>query len=166
MKQLFLLRHAKSDWSHPGLTDFDRPLNSRGLKNAPEMGRRLVARQLEFDALVCSPAKRAATTARLVAAELELADRALTFAPEIYDASVAELLAVVRDFPPQWHRVLLVGHNPGMTLLANLLADAGIDNLPTAGLVGIELAPAAWAQIDAGGGELTLYDFPRKPFPA
>ncbi|MCC6685100.1 MAG: histidine phosphatase family protein, partial [Bacteroidia bacterium] len=73
MKQLVLVRHAKSDWANPELKDFDRPLNERGKQNAPEMGKRLASKKWPVDLIVSSPAKRALKTARLLAKEIHYA---------------------------------------------------------------------------------------------
>jgi phosphohistidine phosphatase len=161
MKQLILLRHAKSSWKNPSLTDFARPLNKRGRQNAPLMGRRLAARNCQPQRMLCSPAKRAAKTARLVAAELGYDKRRIDYEPRIYEADAVTLLELVRSLDEAFSDVVLVGHNPGLTDLANLLADAGIDNIVTSGAVGILFPVNTWQEIDIRSGTLQFYDSPK-----
>ncbi|MFC3322437.1 SixA phosphatase family protein [Mesorhizobium cantuariense] len=121
MKQLFLLRHAKSSWDDPGLDDFDRPLSERGLKAARLMGRELVARDWLPDLVLVSSALRTRDTWRLVAAELPTHPRvALTEA--LYDASAADILSQIRQADASSGSLLVVGHNPGLEDLAKQLA--------------------------------------------
>ncbi|WP_457153224.1 SixA phosphatase family protein [Mesorhizobium sp. P5_C1] len=121
MKQLLLLRHAKSSWDDPGLADFDRPLAGRGLKAAKLMGRELAARDWLPDLALVSTALRTRDTWRLVAAELPAHTR-VTFADVLYDASAADILSQLRQADASSRSLLVVGHNPGLDDLANQLA--------------------------------------------
>ena len=98
MKYLYLVRHAKSSWDFPELADADRPLNKRGKRNAPEMGLRLAARNLELDTIITSPANRAKTTARMIAEQLEFPVESISEMDEIYHAGTASLVDVSRVF--------------------------------------------------------------------
>jgi len=124
MKQLFLLRHAKSSWDDPGLDDFDRPLAERGLKAARLIGRELAARGWLPDLVLVSPALRTRDTWRLVAAELP-AGRQVAFAKALYDASAADILSQIRQVDASNGSLLVVGHNPGLEDLAGQLAGPG-----------------------------------------
>ena len=124
MKQLLLLRHAKSSWEDPGLADFDRPLAGRGLKAAKLMGRELAARDWLPDLALVSTALRTRDTWRLVAAELPAHTR-VTFADVLYDASAADILSQLRQADASSGSLLVVGHNPGLADLANQLAAPG-----------------------------------------
>jgi phosphohistidine phosphatase len=163
MKRLTLVRHAKSSWKDPELTDFDRPLNKRGKQDAPLMGERLAALEQRPELLVSSPAKRASKTARLIARELKIPDEQLIFKPEIYEAEPDALLEVVRGLDDRWEHVLLVGHNPGLTDLGNLLADCGIENIPTCGVLCLDFDAEGWQSLGPKSGILVFYDYPKKP---
>lgn len=121
MRQLFLLRHAKSSWDTPALADFDRPLAERGLKAARFVGRELAARDWLPDLALVSPALRTRETWRLVAAELPGHPRA-TFAEPLYDASAGDIMNEVRRADPASGCLMVVGHNPGLENLAKQLA--------------------------------------------
>lgn len=164
MKKLILVRHAKSDWGMPELNDFDRPLNKRGEKNAPTMGERLQARGVIPECIYSSPARRARETARLLAETLAFED-AVVFNEDIYEAHVDDLLDIIQSFDDAWQTVMLVGHNPGMTELANLLGELKIYNLPTCGMVGLELTVSSWQKVAEGGGRSWFYDYPKNPAP-
>lgn len=161
MKRLVLIRHAKSSWKHPELTDFDRPLNKRGRQDAPMMGERLAKRALHPDVIVCSPALRARQTAEAIAGRIALPAQQLLYRPEIYEAEPDALLDLIRDFDQDWQTVFLVGHNPGLTELGNQLAACDLDNLPTCALLVIDFKVSIWRQLAPGAGTLFLYDYPK-----
>lgn len=160
--RLTLVRHAKSSWKKAGIADFERPLAGRGKLDAPKMGKRLAAKGIKPDLIVTSPAKRARKTARLMAEELGIAKASIKEEPEIYEACVTVLLAVVRDFPDGVHHAMLVGHNPGLTELANLFLPEPLEDLPTAAVVSILFPCHHWKEVEAGEGKLLEYDFPKR----
>jgi phosphohistidine phosphatase len=162
MKYLSLLRHAKSSWKYLGLDDFDRPLNRRGKAAAPRVGARLAALDQRPDVIISSPAVRARSTAALVAAELHVKEQALILDAHIYEADCKTLLALIRGFKDDWQDVMLVGHNPGLTELANLLAPCQIDNIVTCGVVRLEFPVTSWQDIGDISGRLQFYDYPKK----
>lgn len=161
MKNLYLLRHAKSSWASPGMKDFDRPLNERGLADAPAMASRLKARGASIDRIVTSPALRTLTTARLVCATLGLDKGIIREDRQIYLAGSSRLMHVLSMLDEEVDSVLLVAHNPALTDLANDVARAGIDNLPTAGLVHVELPIEHWFEIGLGAGQVANFDYPK-----
>ena len=159
---LTLVRHAKSSWKDPLLDDFDRPLNKRGRQNAPSMGRRLAAAGYRPDLIISSPARRARETAQLIAEELAVAEEApILYEPGIYGANETELLGIIRNFDDSCYEVALVGHNPGLTELASLLAACRIENIVTCGVVRLELDLPAWRQARAQCGRMLFYDYPK-----
>jgi len=162
MKRLILTRHAKSSWDDRRLSDFDRPLNRRGKQAAPLMGQRLAEKNIEPDAIITSPAKRARKTAGLIAKEIDFDRAAIEEDETIYEASLTDLLALVKNLDDSQHEVMLVGHNPGFTELGNFLADKRIDNLPTCGILCIDFPAESWSEIDAGAGKLVFFDYPKK----
>lgn len=126
MKQLLLLRHAKSSWDDPGLDDFDRPLAERGVKAARSIGRELAARGWLPDLALVSPALRTRDTWRLVAAELPVQPR-IAFIKALYDASAADILSQIGQSDVSSGSLLVIGHNPGLEHLARQLAGPGSD---------------------------------------
>jgi len=161
MLKLSLLRHAKSSWDNPDLDDFDRPLASRGLRDAPEMGKRLAGRGIRPALIVTSPAKRALQTARLISHEIGVPARKLLQDDRIYMASVPALIAVIRGLDDAIGQVLLVGHNPGFTDLVNRISDGEIDNLPTCGYAEIEFDHTRWKDTGRRDGRLAHFNFPK-----
>jgi phosphohistidine phosphatase len=161
MKQLLLVRHAKSDWDEPQLDDFDRPLNKRGHKAAPEMAARLAEKKIVPEMLVSSPALRAITTAKYFAKEFGYAETDIVQEPAIYESSVATLLKLINEFPSEHNFISLFGHNPGLTNLAIHLADFDVYNIPTCGMVLLEFPFSEWKMISNGTGIVKFYDYPK-----
>lgn len=143
MKQIWLVRHAKSDWGSPGLPDFERPLNARGLAVAPAMGGYLAEQGVSPQLIVCSPARRARQTAELIAQGIAYPVGQIQFEQAIYEASPETLLDVIAQVPDEIERLMVVGHNPGMTLLVNMLGGA-LDNLSTCSVVSMGFASPDW----------------------
>lgn len=162
MKRLLLCRHAKSSWKDITLEDIDRPLNKRGKRDAPEMGRRLAAGGIKPDMIISSPARRACKTARQLAKLTGFGKKNIILLREVYAASANELLAIVREFDDAASVVFVVGHNPETTVLANMLGDLDIDNVPTCGVVALDFAVDSWQQIGENKGTLVFFDYPRK----
>jgi len=161
MLHLTLIRHAKSSWKDTELKDFDRPLNKRGRHNAPLMGRVLRHNGLSFDCIVSSPAERAISTARLIAAELGYPEQQIQALDDLYEASATQLLGCVQSLDDRWRSVALVAHNPGLTQLCNELSGAGIDNLPTCAVAVIEFDLESWQAVHPDLGRLTRFEYPR-----
>ena len=164
MKTLVLVRHAKSSWKNPRLDDHHRPLNKRGKKAAPEMARRMKKRGLRPDAIVSSDARRAMDRATAMTAVLGLPVAVIQPASDLYGASSEKIVAVIRRFPDDWQQVMVVGHNPGFTELANLFYPDRITNVPTAGVVELTFDVASWRDIHRHNLASSHYDYPkRKP---
>ena len=164
MKRLTLFRHAKSSWKDASLADHDRPLNERGERDAPKMGARLLARKARPSLIMSSTAIRALTTAKQVAEALSYPMEFLQTERRLYLASPAEILELIESQEDNFHDLLMVGHNPGLTDLANhLLPDLGLDNLPTAGVVAMEFPARKWAELTQGNAKLLYYDYPKNP---
>ncbi|HKJ07621.1 MAG TPA: histidine phosphatase family protein [Gammaproteobacteria bacterium] len=165
IKRLTVVRHAKSSWKHAGLSDFDRPLNGRGQRDAPLMGKRLAKRGLQPQRLVSSPARRALTTARVIAGEIGYPIEAIVTDRRIYEASVPDLLTVIGEQPGDCAELMLVGHNPGLTDLCNHIAPRSIENLPTGGAFCVQFRIADWQEVEWTTGELVFFDFPKNESP-
>lgn len=160
-KRITLLRHAKSSWKDASVPDRDRPLNRRGSKSAPDMGKRLADRGVRPSLLLTSPAKRARETARLIARELNYPLEFIQSESELYLATPETILQVVARQDDGFNDVMVFGHNPGITELANQLGDRNIDNVPTCGVVGIDLDVQEWAEIVAADGKTVFFDYPK-----
>ncbi len=161
MKQLILIRHAKSSWDDLGARDFDRSLDERGLLDAPEMGRRLAAKDIVPDAILVSPAIRARATASLIAPELGFPSEEVQFKDELYLASAAEMLKLIRQTPDHVQTLVVVAHNPGITELTNRLAKTYINNIPTSGVAALQVSVEQWQHID-NQALLFDFDYPKK----
>ena len=157
MRTLLLLRHAKSSWKEQGLADHGRPLNRRGKRDAPRMGRLLNVEGLVPDRIVSSTANRARTTALKVAEECGYG-KAIEINEDLYLATPEDQLAVLRDLYFDEPCVMLVGHNPGLESLLYLLTGED-ERLPTAALAQISLDIESWADLreHAGGILVNLW---------
>lgn len=163
MRTLTLLRHAKSSWKDSSLADRDRPLNGRGKIDAPEMARRITAAGVRPSLIISSPAARAWKTARIVAREIGYPPEFLQRDQRLYLASPATLAAVLAEQDAGFHNIMLVGHNPGLTDFANRLLPGLTSNIPTCGVVSLDLECDDWNVLAADGNTLRYYDFPKNP---
>jgi phosphohistidine phosphatase len=162
MKTLTLLRHAKSSWGDSALSDRERPLNERGERDAPVMGRRIVEAGIRPSMIISSPAVRAWTTARIVAQEIGYPVEFLQRENELYLASLNTLLDVVCAQDNEFNHLMVVGHNPGLTDFANYLSPGLTNNLPTAGVVSVSLQVEDWKLYDCPASTLLTFDYPKK----
>jgi phosphohistidine phosphatase len=147
MKTLLILRHAKSGWKELGLTDRDRPLNNRGRRDAPLIGALLSRKHLKPDLIVSSTARRALTTAEMVADNCDYGST-VQADHRLYLAKPETVIDVVRSLAGDASTVLLVGHNPGLRELIALMTGA-IETFPTAALAQVQLSITAWCEIRA-----------------
>jgi phosphohistidine phosphatase len=162
MRILTLVRHAKSSRDYPELSDFERPLNTRGRKEAPAIAARLRKSGIKPDLLISSPATRAITTARIFAEEMNRALDEIVLNPHIYEASAWTLLHIIRSLPPDAQDVMLFGHNPGISHFAHDLAECPFDEMETAAAVRIELPARGWSLVHPHSGKVLRYDTPKK----
>lgn len=165
MKKIILIRHAKSDWDNPSLSDYDRPLAARGLEDAPKMATLLKNRDLKIDRILSSTAKRAKQTAEITAEVLGIPETHIQWDRSLYHASSDHLLAVIQAQPTQLQTLILVGHNPGLT---ELIVDLGVnlDNLPTAGQFAFTVLCDDWKGLSAATCSFDWWDSPKKPMTA
>ena len=162
MKRLYVVRHAKSSWEQTALKDFDRPLNERGEKDAPGMARRLRNHDAQPDLICSSPAQRALATAKIFAEILGCPLSSIQYARELYHADSKEILRVIQSFGDARTSVMIVGHNPGLTDLVNELCNEVIANIPTSGVVEVQIQIDSWKNVKWGGGKQVLFDYPKK----
>lgn len=161
MKRLLIVRHAKSSWEFSQLSDFERPLNSRGEQDVPDMALRFLSLGIRPDLIIASPANRALTTAQGFAEILAIPKHEILLDTDHYHASSDTLRALIRDFPDKHNCIMIFGHNPGLTYLINELSDLRLDNLPTCGVCGIEFQLNRWKDVKKGTGKKFYYDFPK-----
>lgn len=162
MKTLTIFRHAKSSWEEPGLSDRERPLNRRGDRDAPKMGKRLHEAGIRPSLIVSSPAVRAWTTARYVAEALSYPLEFLQREKDLYLASLDRILDVIVAQDNGFNNLLIVGHNPGLTDFVNYLQPGLTSNLPTAGFVSVSIDQDDWNLYERPQTELLLHDYPKK----
>jgi phosphohistidine phosphatase len=168
MRRLMLLRHAKSDWASPGTADRERPLNARGREAAPKMGTYMARHALVPDRIVASTATRVTETLNLLLPAFAKPPKVISD-DRLYGAEVESLLGIVRETPASAHSLLLVGHNPDIAELAELLMASGdvdarqklIEKFPTAALAVIDFAIDDWAKVHPRAGRLDRFVVPR-----
>jgi phosphohistidine phosphatase len=162
MKTLTIFRHAKSSWDFPDLTDHDRPLSKRGERDAPVMAGRLRDVGIRPSLILSSPAARAWRTARILASEIGYPLEFLQREPGLYHAGVNKLLDVIAVQDEGFNNIVVVGHNPGLTDLANEFKPGLTSNIPTAGFVALRIETDDWDLRRHGDVELIAYDYPKK----
>jgi phosphohistidine phosphatase len=166
--RLMLLRHAKSDWSRPGVADHERPLNPRGRKAAPKVGAYMARHDLVPDLVIASAATRVRETLDLAFAAFKTAPK-VTHDARVYEAEAGALLDVLKETPRKVQSLLLAGHNPGLADLAALLIAAGkaetrtrlAAKFPTAALAVIDFTFDGWSKLRPGSGRLERFVVPR-----
>jgi phosphohistidine phosphatase len=161
MKTILILRHAKSSWKHPELSDHDRPLNKRGRGEAPQVGQHLKEKGLLPDIILSSTALRARVTAQ-VAAEACAYEGEIRFIPDLYRADIEDFVGILQGLEEAFNTVLLVGHNPDLEMLLDFLTGED-ESLPTATLAQVELPIQSWKELDPDKrGKLVHFWAPRE----
>jgi phosphohistidine phosphatase len=144
MKTIILVRHAKSSHSFGFSSDFDRPLNDRGFREASEMGKKLFKKKVLIDQFVSSPALRAKTTAELFVSEYDRKMKEILYAPSLYHADPGQFLAVISSLMDGCEHVALFSHNPGITEFASSLTNTHITQMPTSSVFAVSVAIEHW----------------------
>lgn len=160
MKNLILLRHAKSSWKNSSLPDFDRPLNNRGIKNAPAIAEFVRRKNIPLDLILSSNAKRTSETTKTFIKILDYKKEVL-FLDDLYLASSTTILNKIQKTDENYKNILVVCHNPGITDLANYLGNTFIDNIPTTGIVGFSFDDL-WKNLSINCCELLFFEYPKK----
>ncbi len=161
VKTVILVRHAKSDWDNPSLSDIDRPLNDRGKRDAPVMAHRLLDKKISIDAIISSPAKRAKKTASIFAEAYKIDKDDIIFRDELYGAAEDVFYDVIRNADKKLDHIAVFSHNPGITDFANQLTDARIDNIPTCGVFAIKVDCEKWTDFKMAKKEFWFFDYPK-----
>ncbi len=161
-KKIYIIRHAKSSWSLSTLNDFDRPLNDRGKKDAPEMAKRLLNRNVKINQFISSPALRAITTATYFAKEYNVTKDEIKIIPALYHAPALVFFSVIEELDDAIDSVAIFSHNPGITDFVNQLIPAGrIDNMPTTGIMAISAETTHWKEFERSNKSMLFFDYPK-----
>lgn len=163
MKTLILVRHAKSSWDAAGVDDFDRMLNERGKKDAPEMAKRIKAKGINIDVFLSSPAKRAHKTAKYFAEELGIDKDKMVLVDKLYEASVNAFLEVVSTIDEDNKTAIIFSHNPGITEFVNTLTKVRLDNMPTCGVFAVQAEADKWTDFLKSEKHFLFFDYPKNP---
>jgi phosphohistidine phosphatase len=163
MLRLTLVRHAKTESAHSGQEDWDRTLEPRGQRDAPEMGRRLKGRGLKPDKVLASPAVRALATTSIFIRELGVSASKVTQDERLYLANVRALHSVIQELGNSANHLMVVGHNPGLTEFADALSsERSIDNMPTCAVYTLEFDINNWSEVELATGVNAEFDYPNK----
>jgi len=162
MKQLLLVRHAKSDWNTGAVNDFDRPLNERGHRDAPEMAKRLIKKNIAIDAFVSSDAVRALTTATYFAKAFDTDPKEIIALPDLYLAQPQVFFEVITGLKNDNATVAIFSHNPGITRFVNMLVkNTRIDDMPTCAVFAVKSNISHWKEFTWEENELWFFDYPK-----
>ena len=163
MKTLILIRHAKSSWDAPGLSDFDRPLNERGKKDAPEMAERLKEKGIKVDQFVSSPAKRAKKTAKYFAEVFGQPKEDIVLVDVLYAANISVFRKVVGELENKNDVVAIFSHNPDITEYAASLTNVKVDDMPTCAMFAVQAETNDWAEFETVEKKFLFFDYPKNP---
>ena len=162
MKTLLIIRHAKSSWDIGSLNDFERPLNERGKKDAPEMAKRLLDKKITIDAFVSSPAKRAKKTAELFCSVYDYKEKDIIFISALYHAGVQTFYDTIENLEDSYNKIAIFSHNPGITSFVNELTESvRIDNMPTCGVFAVKIDITEWKDFKKSTKEFLFFDYPK-----
>lgn len=161
MKQLIIVRHAKSSWAVVGQEDFERPLNDRGHRDAPMMAERLWEKDIRIDAFVSSPANRALTTAQYFAKKYGTDKTGVITYRELYHAMPGAFFDVISKLDDAFESVAVFAHNPGITAFANMLTDAAIDDMPTCAVFALKADAEQWKDCKSADKAFWFFDYPK-----
>jgi phosphohistidine phosphatase len=161
LKRIYFIRHAKSSWANPLLSDFERPLNKRGREAAKIMGEKFKCMSIQPDLVFCSPAERTKKTLDLLMHHAQWkAD--LRFEPDLYLASPNRLLCIAQQAPDGVQSLVLLGHNPGLEDLIRSIQPLAHPKFPTLGVVACHWTVASWKDVNIENAHFDWFDYPKK----
>ncbi len=161
MKTLLIIRHAKSGWDDPSLSDFNRTLTERGKSDAVMMAKRIKNNSIKIDAFVSSPAKRAKKTAKIFMKEYEKNEKDLLLIPSLYEPSVADFYDAVESLDDKNNTIAIFSHNPGITEFVNSLECSPIYNMPTCAVFALKIKTKHWKEFTEAEKEFLFFDYPK-----
>ena len=159
MKELLLIRHAKSSWDDFSIPDFERTLNERGKRDAPEMAERIRKQKIKIDILISSPAKRARKTAEAFSKEFDIEP---IYVEDLYHASDQAFINAILKIPDENNTAAIFSHNPGITDFANSLTSTRTDNIPTTGIFAIKIEADSWKDFQLAEKKFWFFEYPKK----
>jgi phosphohistidine phosphatase len=162
MIQLHITRHGKSSWDYENISDIDRPLNVRGINNSYMMAKRLADREVVPDLLISSPATRALSTAVIFIRAMNLPPAVLQINDALYTGYADEMTELIKSIDNNYSNVMLFGHNPAFTVLANRFLAGSVDNIPTAGIVSMSFETDKWTDIEGAVPVAEFFDYPKR----
>ncbi|NQX90903.1 MAG: histidine phosphatase family protein [Flavobacteriales bacterium] len=158
---LHLIRHAKSAWGHSQLDDHDRPLNKRGLRDAPFMAEQFFGQYTCPETWLCSSALRTKTTAHFFAQEAQFPENELRYMPSLYLASYSKMLEIINSIDGTSKDAIVFGHNNGISDTASMLVNENI-LMPTCSIATIQFELEEWSLVSAGLGTLVQFNYPKQ----
>lgn len=161
MKTLYIIRHAKSSWSFE-LPDLDRPVGTRGRRDAPRIGKYLSQNEPTPDLMLSSPASRGLYTALLIGDEWGYPEDEIVITERLYHTAPSEVLQLVREQSDELDSIAIFGHNPGFTELVNELGTEFLDNLPTAGVYTFQFKTNHWNEISSDNAKMKFFMAPKR----
>jgi len=161
MKTILCVRHAKSAWDDPSVSDSERKLTHRGKTDAKTMAKRLLENSIEIDAFVSSIAKRAMKTAKLFIKQYDKDKNKLQLAPSLYEASVHDFYDVVESLDDKYKSVALFSHNPGITEFVNSLGCSPVYDMPTCAVYAVKVKTKHWKDFHSAEKEFLFFDSPK-----
>jgi len=164
MKHIILIRHAKSDWNNEGIKDYDRPLNKRGIRDAPKMAEELKKLIPTIDYVISSPANRAITTCKIFCKEYGYNEDNIKIVEGIYYEGKSAIIKAIEGLPPSTNNVMIFGHNPDISMAATYLSNHPMGNMPTCSCVCSEYEIDDWSKLKLSRGGLKFFIYPKMHF--
>jgi len=161
MKQILLIRHAKSSWDDAAINDIDRPLNDRGKKDAPKMVERLLDKKVKIDGFYSSPAKRALTTCKLFVKAYDKKEKNIIEVEDLYEPRVESFFNAIKKADNDFDTIALFSHNPAITAFANQLTNVQVDDMPTCSIFAIKIDIKKWEDFEEGEKLFWFFDYPK-----
>ena len=161
MKTLLLIRHAKSSWDDPKISDFERPLTERGKSDAKMMAERIKDKSISIEFFVSSPAKRAKKTAKIFLKDFDEKEKHLLLLPSLYEGSVENFYEAIESLDHKRDKVALFAHNPGITNFVNSLDCSPIYNMPTCAVFALKIKTKDWKEFREAEKEFLFFDYPK-----
>ncbi len=161
MKTIYLIRHAKSDWSIEDIPDIDRPLNQKGYNDAHKMSSILKGKKITPDLVISSPAIRAITTALIFCRSLSYDQSSIMIAPELYDSEEKDYMKVIKKTENQHAIIFVFGHNNTITQCVNKLINSSTTVMSTCSIAGIRTPIKDWSKLAVDNNELVFFDYPK-----
>jgi phosphohistidine phosphatase len=159
-KTLFIVRHAKSSWDYPAVSDIDRSLKERGIKDAYDMANRILKKTFLPECIMSSPALRALHTSIIFSRVLGFPAEQIVINQDLYISEADNIYSLITATDDSLKSLMIFGHNPGLTELVNYLSELDIDNLPTAGVVMLRFNTDWWKGISKKCHVVEYFDFP------